>query len=63
MSRAEVDLQTSVKKACNSDEVPPKRKHVRACIVYTWDHKIPVHFGMQSRSNHCKVMKFNYLKH
>ncbi|WLF81350.1 sla2 Src-like adaptor 2 [Lodderomyces elongisporus] len=39
MSRAEVDLQTSVKKACNSDEVPPKRKHVRACIVYTWDHK------------------------
>ncbi|KAI5952962.1 SLA2 [Candida theae] len=39
MSRAEVDLQTSVKKACNTDEVPPKRKHVRACIVYTWDHK------------------------
>lgn len=39
MNRAEIDLQTSVKKACNSDEVPPKRKHVRACIVYTWDHK------------------------
>lgn len=39
MSRAEVDLQTSVKKACSLDEVPPKRKHVRACIVYTWDHK------------------------
>ncbi|KAI5949535.1 SLA2 [Candida jiufengensis] len=39
MSRAEVDLQSSVKKACNADEVPPKRKHVRACIVYTWDHK------------------------
>lgn len=39
MSRAEVDLQTSVKKACNTEEVPPKRKHVRACIVYTWDHK------------------------
>lgn len=39
MSRAEVDLQLSVKKACNADEVPPKRKHVRACIVYTWDHK------------------------
>ncbi|ABN68041.2 structural constituent of cytoskeleton [Scheffersomyces stipitis CBS 6054] len=39
MSRAEVDLQNSVKKACNNDEVPPKRKHVRACIVYTWDHK------------------------
>lgn len=39
MSRAEVDLQTSVKKACSIEEVPPKRKHVRACIVYTWDHK------------------------
>lgn len=39
MSRAEVDLQIAVKKACNADEVPPKRKHVRACIVYTWDHK------------------------
>lgn len=39
MSRAEVDLQISVRKACTSDEVPPKRKHVRACIVYTWDHK------------------------
>lgn len=32
-------MQTSVKKACSIDEVPPKRKHVRACIVYTWDHK------------------------
>lgn len=39
MSRAEVDLQISVKKACSTEEVPPKRKHVRACIVYTWDHK------------------------
>lgn len=39
MSRAEVDLQISVKKACNPEEIPPKRKHVRACIVYTWDHK------------------------
>lgn len=39
MSRAEVDLQISVRKACSTEEVPPKRKHVRACIVYTWDHK------------------------
>lgn len=39
MSRAEVDLQISVRKACSPYEVPPKRKHVRACIVYTWDHK------------------------
>lgn len=34
-----MDLQISVRKACNTEEVPPKRKHVRACIVYTWDHK------------------------
>lgn len=34
-----MDLQISVRKACSPDEVPPKRKHVRACIVYTWDHK------------------------
>lgn len=39
MSRAEVNLQISVRKACSTEEVPPKRKHVRACIVYTWDHK------------------------
>lgn len=39
MNRAENELQLSVKKACSSDEVPPKRKHVRACIVYTWEHK------------------------
>ena len=23
----------------HSEETAPKRKHVRACIVYTWDHK------------------------
>lgn len=34
-----MDLQISVRKACSTEEVPPKRKHVRACIVYTWDHK------------------------
>lgn len=34
-----MDLQISVRKACNAEEVPPKRKHVRTCIVYTWDHK------------------------
>lgn len=39
MSRSEVDLQNAVKKACNADEVPPKRKHVRACIVDSWDQK------------------------
>jgi hypothetical protein len=33
------DIQTSIKKACTTEDVPSKRKHVRACIVYTWDNK------------------------
>lgn len=39
MSRAETDLLVSIKKACSADETSPKRKHVRSCIVFTWDHK------------------------
>ena len=39
VSRLGKDIQTSVKKACSSTETAPKRKHVRACIVYTWDRK------------------------
>ncbi|ODV82628.1 hypothetical protein CANARDRAFT_204805 [[Candida] arabinofermentans NRRL YB-2248] len=38
-SRTEQDLQASVRKACSGEESAPKRKHVRGCIVYTWDHK------------------------
>lgn len=40
MSRksSEADLQKILKKACSIDESAPKRKHVRACIVFTWDH-------------------------
>ncbi|ODQ80338.1 hypothetical protein BABINDRAFT_161291 [Babjeviella inositovora NRRL Y-12698] len=33
------DLSTSVKKSASAEESAPKRKHVRACIVHTWDHK------------------------
>ncbi|KAH3680112.1 hypothetical protein WICMUC_000513 [Wickerhamomyces mucosus] len=33
------DLQTALRKATSAEESAPKRKHVRACIVYTWDHK------------------------
>lgn len=29
----------NVKKATSPEESAPKRKHVRSCIVYTWDHK------------------------
>lgn len=38
-SRSESDLGVHIRKATNPDETAPKRKHVRACIVYTWDHR------------------------
>lgn len=37
--RGEQDIETSVRKAISPDETAPKRKHVRACVVYTWDHR------------------------
>ncbi|KAI1311212.1 ANTH domain-containing protein [Xylaria venustula] len=37
--RSEAELAINIKKATNTDETAPKRKHVRACIVYSWDHK------------------------
>ncbi|CEG80792.1 Putative ANTH domain-containing protein [Rhizopus microsporus] len=37
--KAEAELAQSVRKACNAEEVSPKRKHVRICVVYTWDHR------------------------
>lgn len=37
--RSDPDIEVSVKKAVSPDETPPKRKHVRACVVYTWDHR------------------------
>ncbi|KAK9464266.1 ANTH domain-containing protein [Lipomyces arxii] len=36
---SDADLSVSIKKATNVEETAPKRKHVRSCIVYTWDHK------------------------
>lgn len=39
LSRSEADLSVHIKKATNADETAPKRKHVRACIVYSWDHR------------------------
>ncbi|KAI3327278.1 ANTH domain-containing protein [Xylariaceae sp. AK1471] len=38
-TRSEAELAINIRKATNTDETAPKRKHVRACIVYTWDHK------------------------
>lgn len=38
LSKAEAELTINIKKATNPDEVAPKRKHVRQCIIYTWDN-------------------------
>lgn len=38
-SRSDQELAINIKKATSADETAPKRKHVRACIVYTWDHR------------------------
>jgi len=39
MRRSEAELAINIKKATSPEETAPKRKHVRSCIVYTWDHK------------------------
>ncbi|KAH3912287.1 hypothetical protein HBI56_005470 [Parastagonospora nodorum] len=44
MGRQESELAINIKKATSIEEVSPKRKHVRACIVYTWDHKSSASF-------------------
>lgn len=38
-TRSEADLAIHIRKATSNEETAPKRKHVRACIVFTWDHK------------------------
>ena len=37
--KAEEELAVAIKKALSIDESAPKQKHVRACILYTWDVK------------------------
>lgn len=39
IGKSETELTTHIRKATSIEETAPKRKHVRACIVYTWDHK------------------------
>ncbi|MCJ1312397.1 sla2 Src-like adaptor 2 [Agyrium rufum] len=39
LGRSEQELAINIRKATSLEETAPKRKHVRACIVYTWDHK------------------------
>ncbi|KAI9591514.1 ANTH domain-containing protein [Syncephalis fuscata] len=38
-TKSDQELALHVKKMTSPDETSPKQKHVRACIVYTWDHK------------------------
>lgn len=37
--KVEEELALHIKKALSPEETAPKQKHVRACIVYTWDIK------------------------
>ncbi|KAJ3400025.1 sla2 Src-like adaptor 2 [Chytriomyces hyalinus] len=37
--RSDAALAEHIKKALTNDEVAPKQKHVRECILYTWDVK------------------------
>ncbi|KIW76927.1 hypothetical protein Z517_09371 [Fonsecaea pedrosoi CBS 271.37] len=39
MAKTESDLAVNIRKATSIEETAPKRKHVRSCIVYTWDHR------------------------
>ena len=39
LSKSETELATNIRKVTSIEETAPKRKHVRAAIVYTWDHK------------------------
>ncbi|KAG0045330.1 sla2 Src-like adaptor 2 [Gryganskiella cystojenkinii] len=49
--KAETDLALHIKKATSSEETAPKQKHVRACIVYTWDYRssVSVWHGFRSQ--------------
>ena len=39
LGKSENELAINIRKATSIEETAPKRKHVRASIVYTWDHK------------------------
>ncbi|GJJ69326.1 hypothetical protein EMPS_01672 [Entomortierella parvispora] len=49
--KAEADLALHIKKATSAEETAPKQKHVRACIVYTWDYRssVSVWHGFRSQ--------------
>jgi hypothetical protein len=42
--KAEQELSIHIKKATSSEESAPKQKHVRKCIVFTWDYHSSISF-------------------
>ncbi|KAJ3364854.1 sla2 Src-like adaptor 2 [Allomyces javanicus] len=38
-AKADHELLMAIKKATSPEETSPKQKHVRTCIMYTWDNK------------------------
>ncbi|KIK39735.1 hypothetical protein CY34DRAFT_807913 [Suillus luteus UH-Slu-Lm8-n1] len=42
--KAENELVINIKKATSPEESAPKQKHVRKCIVYTWDYHSSISF-------------------
>ncbi|KAL1896297.1 sla2 Src-like adaptor 2 [Sporothrix stenoceras] len=43
-AKTDRELAVNIQKATNPEETAPKRKHVRSCIVYTWDNKSSLAF-------------------
>lgn len=50
-AKAEEELAQNIKKATTPDETAPKQKHVRSCIVFTWDFQTSRSFwaGIQAQ--------------
>lgn len=42
--KAENELVVNIKKATSPEETAPKQKHVRKCIVFTWDYHSSISF-------------------
>ncbi|TFK77333.1 cytoskeleton assembly control protein [Pluteus cervinus] len=62
--KAEVELAIALEKATNSEEVAPKQKHVRKCIMYTWDYHSSISFwsGLEAQPIHAdEVQTFKAL--
>ncbi|KAL7753755.1 sla2 Src-like adaptor 2 [Sorochytrium milnesiophthora] len=43
-AKSDQELLIALKKATSPEETSPKQKHVRSCMLYTWDHKTSLPF-------------------